>query len=127
MSKKIYKTKAWKQLRKIKLYNNPWCEYCPSDVHTIASVVDHINPIRLGGEPFDLDNLKSSCAPCHNRKTARGDEHGAAFTSKPIKGCDENGFPIDAKHPWNIEKKSLRAKVREPALKPNFHLVEKSK
>lgn len=130
MSKRIYKTKAWKMLRKIKLHNNPWCEYCPEDIHTIATVVDHVMPIRLGGEPYDLANLSSCCAPCHNRKTARGAEHGAVKTIKPIKGCDENGYPLDVEHPWNTgdkTEKSLRATAREPALGTKFYLVGKSK
>lgn len=24
--------------------------------------------------------------------------------SQPVKGCDENGMPLDPRHPWNTEK-----------------------
>jgi HNH endonuclease. len=33
--------------------------------------VDHIQPIRLGGEVYDLDNLQTLCKSCHNRKSGK--------------------------------------------------------
>jgi 5-methylcytosine-specific restriction protein A len=35
-----------------------------------ANVVDHIVPVKQGGERFDRSNLQSLCVPCHNAKTA---------------------------------------------------------
>jgi 5-methylcytosine-specific restriction protein A len=35
-----------------------------------AKVVDHILPIKKGGERFERSNLQSLCVPCHNAKTA---------------------------------------------------------
>ena len=32
--------------------------------------VDHIRPLRLGGAPFDLDNLQTLCRGCHFAKSA---------------------------------------------------------
>lgn len=34
-----------------------------------AVLVDHILPIRDGGERLDLDNLQSLCRRCHDAKT----------------------------------------------------------
>jgi 5-methylcytosine-specific restriction protein A len=35
-----------------------------------AKVVDHIVPVKEGGERFERVNLQSLCVPCHNAKTA---------------------------------------------------------
>lgn len=55
----------WLALRRQKLQQNPVCEYCGK---ARAYLVDHIIPIRLGGERLDMNNLKSSCVRCHSRK-----------------------------------------------------------
>jgi hypothetical protein len=48
-----------------------------------------------GGYPFPShEGLTSYCASCHSAKTARGRETGAARSSKPKKGCDDNGKPL---------------------------------
>jgi 5-methylcytosine-specific restriction protein A len=67
-----------------------------------AEVVDHKHAISDGGDPFPpLDELSSKCWPCHSAKTARGAEHGAAKTSKPRRGCNPDGSPLDPAHPWH--------------------------
>jgi 5-methylcytosine-specific restriction protein A len=33
--------------------------------------LDHIKPIRLGGEMYDIENLQSLCKSCHGRKSAK--------------------------------------------------------
>ena len=38
---------------------------------TPARVVDHITPIKDGGERFCWSNLQPLCISCHNRKTAK--------------------------------------------------------
>jgi 5-methylcytosine-specific restriction protein A len=38
---------------------------------TPANVVDHIVPIRNGGEFLEWENLQSLCASCHNSKTMK--------------------------------------------------------
>lgn len=68
----FYKTTAWKNIRRIYITNHPICELCKKiDLAVMADVVDHITPIRLGGERLDFDNLQALCHPCHNSKTAR--------------------------------------------------------
>lgn len=107
-----YNTATWKRLRRLKLNANPLCEGCAPHRHTIASHVDHVRPISDGGDPFPaLDGLRSLCPPCHSAKTARGVEAGAVRSSKPRKGCDEHGNPLDPTHHWsaNTAEKSLRA------------------
>jgi 5-methylcytosine-specific restriction protein A len=89
----------------------------------MANTVDHVTPISEGGDPFPShDGLASYCAPCHNAKTARGAEAGAIRTTKPRRGCDADGRPIDPRHPWNLEE-SLGAEGVGPALGTNSQLV----
>jgi 5-methylcytosine-specific restriction protein A len=35
-----------------------------------------------------------------NGQAIRGREAGAVRSSKPRRGCDEHGNPLDAAHPW---------------------------
>lgn len=101
-----YSTARWQRLRKLKLGTQPLCEACPPHRHVRASHVDHVHAISDGGDPFPaLDGLCALCLPCHSAKTARGPEAGAIKTSKPRRGCDAQGNPLDAAHPW----KSLKA------------------
>ena len=103
MAKWPYNTQAWQKLRKVKLQRDPLCEDCQGAGRMrVASVVDHRKAISQGGHPFpDLDGLASLCAACHNAKTARGAEAGAVRTSKPRKGCNADGIPLDRRHPWS--------------------------
>ena len=32
---------------------------------------DHVQPLRRGGDPWDMDNLQSLCRACHIEKTRR--------------------------------------------------------
>lgn len=67
-----YTSNTWRRLRRMKLNRNPLCEYCEKkNKLTKATVVDHIKRIEHGGAPLDMDNLKSSCAPCHNSKSGK--------------------------------------------------------
>jgi 5-methylcytosine-specific restriction endonuclease McrA len=34
-------------------------------------MVDHIKPIKNGGDLMAMDNLQSLCVSCHNRKKAK--------------------------------------------------------
>ena len=68
----IYHTKQWRELRKLKLNMNPLCQQCQAQSLTeAATVVDHINPVQEGGDPFRLENLQSLCASHHNSKTGK--------------------------------------------------------
>lgn len=62
-----YGTTRWRKLRKLTLALEPLCRECKS----IATVLDHIKPVRDGGEPFDAANLQPLCAACHNSKSGK--------------------------------------------------------
>ena len=102
-----YSTARWQRLRKVKLSASPLCEDCqPIGRLVKASHVDHVHAISDGGPPFPgLHGLRALCQPCHSAKTARGPEAGAVRSSKPRRGCDASGNPLDPEHPW----KSLKA------------------
>lgn len=99
-----YNTSAWQRLRRAKLDETPLCEPCGMRGKPMpARVVDHVLAIAKGGDPFPpLSGLMSMCPSCHSDKTnaldnprAAGSRPGVAF-----KGCDVNGMPVDASHPF---------------------------
>ena len=63
---RYYGTQQWKNLREIKLSQDPLCELC-KDRHktTPATLVHHMIPTDAGGEMWDMSNLQSLCNPCH--------------------------------------------------------------
>ncbi|MEH6477101.1 MAG: HNH endonuclease signature motif containing protein [Sneathiella sp.] len=100
---KIYGCVKWQKLRDEQLRVEPLCRYCTQmNRTTAADTVDHIEPHR-GDETlaFDPDNLQSLCKPCH-------DVHAdAKDRGKIMAGCDVNGLPVDAAHPWSGELEPL--------------------
>ena len=70
-TKRFYNSRAWRKARERKLRINPLCELCLKEGKLVAaSIVDHVVPIKEGGEVWDLDNLQSLCKTCHERKGA---------------------------------------------------------
>ncbi len=68
----FYQSARWRALRASVLYANPLCCVCSTLGRVVvASVVDHIVPIKDGGARFDPANLQALCVSCHNAKTAR--------------------------------------------------------
>ena len=63
-----YNTTQWRKLRMIILNDEPICRECK---HKAASVIDHIQPIRLGGEFWAIENLQPLCTGCHNSKSGK--------------------------------------------------------
>lgn len=122
-----YNSTTWKRLRAAHLSLYPMCIGCEAMGRlTPANTVDHVHPISEGGVPFPgHDGLASYCHACHSAKTARGSEAGAIRSTKPRKGCNPDGSPLDPEHPWHA-KKSLRAEAARPTLYQNFELVEDS-
>ena len=74
---KSYKwTKTSLKFRKL----NPLCILCDKEGKTKkADVVDHITPIKEGGEEYNFENLQSLCHKHHNRKTADDLKRNKAF------------------------------------------------
>ncbi len=60
----------WRKLRKMVLARNPMCQQ--QGCLLPATDVDHIIPIRKGGDNSS-DNLQALCHACHSRKTALED------------------------------------------------------
>jgi 5-methylcytosine-specific restriction protein A len=68
---KIYKTQRWRRVRALQLKENPLCDKCRKEGKVKdAEMVDHIKPIRAGGNAYNMDNLQSLCQAHHNKKTA---------------------------------------------------------
>lgn len=67
---RFYQRVQWKRARAAQLAREPLCRECRKLSKLVAAeVVDHINPISTGIDPYDTDNLQSLCKSCHNRKT----------------------------------------------------------
>lgn len=67
-----YNTKRWRSVRELVLQSNPLCVNCEAiGLLTVAQMVDHIEPVRLGGEFWDSDNLQPLCNSCHASKSAK--------------------------------------------------------
>lgn len=72
LSRTFYRTQRWIETRKKKLHINPFCEECQRNgTMVVGKIVDHIVPIKQGGEPYDLDNLQTLCWSCHSRKSIK--------------------------------------------------------
>lgn len=76
----FYNTPEWKFSRIRQLADHPFCEECLKvGKRTKATIVDHIVPIKQGGEKFAPSNLQSLCWSCHSRKSA---EEGSRWRNK---------------------------------------------
>ena len=61
-----YQSGGWRRARLAYLKQHPTCVECGR----LANVVDHIEPVRLGGEFWDSSNWQAMCTSCHNAKSA---------------------------------------------------------
>ena len=122
-----YNTANWKRLRKAHLALFPMCEGCEAMGRMVlANTVDHRISVNAGGDPFPShDGLASYCPSCHGAKTARGIEAGAVRSTKPRRGCNPDGSPLDPAHPWH--GKSLRAERLRPPPVLSLELVSPKK
>lgn len=79
-SQRFYNSALWRKTSRAQLRREPLCRMCLAEGrYTPAVLVDHIKPIRQGGDPLDLDNLQSLCNACHERKSqAEGSRFGKA-------------------------------------------------
>lgn len=68
----FYSSPQWRRLRNAFIAKNPLCFHClKNGKYEPATVVDHIIPINMGGDPLDEKNLQPLCAKCHNAKSAK--------------------------------------------------------
>lgn len=104
----------WKLARADHLRRYPLCRFCQDQGLVVAaSLVDHIEPHRLGdakqsGDPdriakawklfWERANWQSLCKPCHDSTKQRLEKSGRVL------GCSEDGRPTDPRHHWNRPK-----------------------
>jgi 5-methylcytosine-specific restriction endonuclease McrA len=90
--RKLYQTKQWKKLRKLKLSINPVCEVCrqaPADtVHHKERASNNMDRF------FTIASLQSACKRCHD--TVCQQEESLGYSTQL--GAD--GFPLDKRHPF---------------------------
>ena len=68
-------SRRWGRVRRRVLDDAGWrCALCGR----YGSEVDHVVPLRLGGDPWDDGNLQAICNQCHIAKSAA--ENGKAFS-----------------------------------------------
>ena len=86
----FYNTRAWRRVSKAVRRENPWCVICKAEGRGIvkATETDHIEPLSLGGEPLDRDNLRAVCRPCNLRMRRRE----ALGRPKPPNRVTADGF-----------------------------------
>lgn len=66
----FYQSTKWRKLRNWYIQSHPICEECErKGIVTPGYFVDHIKPLRQGGDFMDPDNLQTLCRPCHASKT----------------------------------------------------------
>lgn len=76
----FYNSWAWRKIRKVFISKNPLCKYCEQKgLIEVATVVDHIKPISLGGDKVNEDNFQSLCESCHNKKSSNESRGGMGF------------------------------------------------
>ena len=97
---RVYSHPKWQKLRKYVLERDGWtCVSCGRDLRGIKYIahVDHIAPIRDRPDlAFSPDNLQSLCCTCHNSGKKLKEDRGIIISETNV-----DGFPMDAKNPWN--------------------------
>lgn len=62
----LYRSAAWKKIRKLVLERDGYrCRIRGKRCTVVATEVDHIVPLIMGGAPLDLGNLRAACAKCN--------------------------------------------------------------
>lgn len=69
---KRYDSGLWRKIRIVIFERDGYrCQPCKrKGLVTTATVVDHINPVKLGGSFDDPNNLESNCVSCHQSKSS---------------------------------------------------------
>lgn len=85
----LYRTSAWKRLRRLQLRTEPTCRYCEQVGRlTVATVCDHIEPHRGDLDAFWRGPFMSLCASCHSGAKQSQERTGV------LRGCDVDGNPF---------------------------------
>ena len=68
----FYNSKRWRSLSAYYRAMNPLCELCEKAGYIVPGrCVDHIVPMRLGGNTISLTNLQTLCLGCHASKSGK--------------------------------------------------------
>jgi 5-methylcytosine-specific restriction enzyme A len=96
-TQKLYHTKQWEGLKRQVKAEEPLCRMCKDrGIVRATYAVDHIIPHKGDMALFwDRGNLQGLCKTCHNVVKQIQEKHGYS------QGCDKQGLPLDAGHPWN--------------------------
>lgn len=78
----FYKSSAWIKTRTAFIARYPACKQCGAK----GVVVDHVQALSMGGDPFDWANLQTLCRACD--QTKRGRE--AQVHLRLVKSNDQN-------------------------------------
>jgi len=78
----FYNSRTWRNFSINFRRAHPLCAECQrKGIVTQAALVDHIIPIRKGGEPLSASNCQSLCHACHNSKSGRGNVETMEMTN----------------------------------------------
>src|SRR5262249_31361145 len=104
----LYYSAEWRALRLWALERDGWaCTVCGWSVRGPGMArVDHIETVEERPDlALCLDNVRTLCIEHDNqshREKGRRDASGKRVEQFTIRGCDENGFPLDPNHAWNL-------------------------
>ena len=74
IGRRLYKTKAWRELRLAVFRRDGFkCRTCG---RRTGLECDHIRPISRAGDWLDMDNLQTLCRGCHILKSANSRREG---------------------------------------------------
>jgi 5-methylcytosine-specific restriction endonuclease McrA len=72
MARKPQYAGPWRRIRREVLQrDNNQCQIKGEGCTQIAQQVDHILPVSMGGDWFEKDNLRASCARCNNNRNIK--------------------------------------------------------
>lgn len=66
----VYTSRRWKGLRTL-VFKQQGGKCAVPDCYNLATDLDHVTPLRDGGDPYDRANLQGLCKKHHSSKTRR--------------------------------------------------------
>jgi len=73
-------SRAYRRARLDVLARDQWtCAYCQQP----ATTVDHVIPIKAGGDPVNHENLVACCVSCNSKKGSRSEGSFLGITRTP--------------------------------------------
>lgn len=70
------RTREWKRVRLVVLERDAYqCQIRGPRCTFIATAVDHILPLSLGGEAYSIENLRAACTTCNSGRRPGAQRH----------------------------------------------------